>query len=115
MAKKQYDFNYDFFKAQVRLEVDLETFTVEMANETLTFFHWDYDEEADPIDEVMKKYAMAIIRHTVEKNFHSVSSIKSDFSEEGFGPVDGTIGITLISFDGFELNENDLEMEVKDA
>ncbi|MBD3627643.1 DUF2528 family protein [Cyclobacterium sp.] len=115
MAKKRYDFNYDFHKAEVSFEVDLEKFTPEMANETLTFFTWDYDEEADPIDEVMKKYAMAVLRHAMEINFHSVENVKDSFSEEGFGPIDGSIGITLIKSEPFELDEDDLEMEVKDV
>lgn len=115
MAKKRYDFNYDFHKAEVSFEVDLDKFTPEMANETLTFFTWYYDEEADPIDEVMKKYAMAVLRHAMEIGFHSVESIRDSFCQEGFGPIDGFIGITLVKSETFELDEDDLEMEVKDA
>lgn len=115
MAKKIYKFNYDFHKAEVSFEVDLEKFTPELANETLTFFLWDYDSDEDPIDEVMKKYAMAVIRFVSEVGFHSVESVKKDFNEEGFAQIDGSRGITLLRFEAFEFDEDDLEMEVHDA
>lgn len=115
MAKKRYNFNYDFYKAEVSFEVDLEVFTPELANETLTFFSWYYDHEADPIDEVMKKYAIRVLQFLAEGGLHSVNSIKNDFNEEGFGRIDGTIGITLLNYEEFEFDEDDLEMEVVDV
>lgn len=115
MAKRIYNFNYDFHKAEVSFEVDLEVFTPEMANGTLTFFSWDYDHDADPIDEVMKKYAIRVLQFLAERGLHSVNLIKNDFNEEGFGRIDGTIGITLLNYEVFEFEENDLEMEVKNV
>ena len=54
---KKYSFNYNSFDASAEFVVDLEKFTPELARSTLDFFTWRYDEDADPIDEVMKKYA----------------------------------------------------------
>jgi hypothetical protein len=115
MAKKRYNFNYDYHKAEVSFEVDLDIFTPEYSLETLTFFSWRYDEEADPVDEVMKKYALAVLRFLAEGGFHTVDSVKKDFNEEGFDPIDGTIGITLLAYEEFEFDEDDLEMEVVDV
>jgi len=115
MAKKRYLFNYDFHKAEVFFEVDLEVFTPEMANETLTFFSWDYDHKADPIDEVMKKYAMRVLQFLAEGGFHDVDSVKKKFNKEGFGPIDGTIGIRILDYSEFEFDENDLEIEVSNV
>lgn len=109
MAKKTYKFNYDFYKAQASFEVDLEKFTPELAYETLTFFSWDYDHEADPIHEVMKKYALHVLR--IGGN-SSKEEIITDWNEEGFAPLDGSMGILLREFDGFEFDEDELEMEV---
>jgi hypothetical protein len=112
MPKKIYNFNYDYYKAEVKFEVDLETFTPEMAYETLTFFSWDYDEDEDPVDEVMKKYAMAVIKVVFDRGIQDVASLNNCFDEEGFGRIDGSIGISAVSFKGFEFHEFDLVMEI---
>jgi hypothetical protein len=115
MAKKIYSFNYDFHKAELKFEVDLDVFTSEMAYETLTFFSWDYDHEADPIDEVMKKYAIAVLWHDLYMGYSSLENLRSTFDSEGFGGIDGSIGITLLDFEPFQFDEFHLEMEVNDA
>jgi hypothetical protein len=35
--------------------------------------------------------------------------------QEGFGPIEGTIGVTLIEFSAFSYDQDDLEMEVSDV
>lgn len=109
MSKKLYKFNYDYHKAEVEFEVDLAKFTPEMANETLTFFLWNYDEEADPVDEVMKKYAMRVLQ---VGNNYSTTGVIRNWDEEGFCPIDGSFGITLKEYESFEFDQSDLEMEV---
>jgi hypothetical protein len=113
MSKKLFKFTYDFFKAELTFEVDLEKFTPEMANETLTFFSWIYDHEGDPIEEVMKKYALETLRVSADKTW--VRSIIANWSQEGFGPIDGTIGVTLREFSAFNYDQDDLYMEVEDV
>lgn len=117
MPKKRYDFNYDFHKAEVSFEVDLEKFTHEMAMETLEFFSMDYNYDADPIDEVMKKYAMAALRYALVYGVWNTDYLRADFNQEGFGSIDGSIGIMLVHIEPFkeDLYDDDLEMEVKDA
>lgn len=110
MAKKTYKFTYGFAQAELAFEVDTEKFTPELANETLDFFSWDYDEEADPVDEVLKKYALEVLR--VGSPRQSAKGIVRMWDQEGFATIDGEMGITLIDYDGFEFLENDLEMEV---
>lgn len=55
---RHYNFNYDIYEAEVDFKVDTDIFKEESAKELLEFFTWDYDTEANPIDELMKKYAI---------------------------------------------------------
>lgn len=112
MAIKKYDFDYNYGEAYCSFEVDTEKFTPELANITLEFFDWHYDKDADPVDEVMKKYAMRAIKEATF-NGHNTYGVIKDFEEaEGYGRIDGSIGITLISISEYEFEENDLEMKV---
>lgn len=112
MAIKKYSFDYDLGEADALFEVDTEKFTEEMANATLEFFSWDYDKKANPIDEVMKKYAMRAIEFATFNN-HNAYGVKSDFENaEGFAKVDGSVGVTLIRVNGYEFSYFDLEMTV---
>lgn len=109
---KTYTFDYDSGEASAVFTVDTEKFTSEMANETLNFFTWDFDNEEDPLDEVMKKYAMQAIRFATINN-HNAYGVILDFKEaEGFAPVDGSLGITLTSVRGYEFDDYALEMVV---
>ena len=51
-----YKFVYGTDEAKVWFSVDTEVFTKEMAESNLDFFDWYYDKEADPIEEIIKKY-----------------------------------------------------------
>lgn len=115
MAKKRVSFNYDFHNAEVVFEVDLEKFTPEVALMTLEFFSWEYDKEGDPVYEALKKYALQVLIYLSERGFHSVDSVKKEFDEEGFGNIDGSIGILLIDYDEFSFDPDLLEMEVTDV
>lgn len=115
MTKEIYDFDYDMGEASCRFEVNRDVFTVEMANATLGFFTWDYDDEADPIDEVVKKYAQQAIWYAT-KNDHNENGVIKDFEGgEGYARVDGSMGIKLISVSGYEFDWSRLEMEKKDS
>ena len=115
MPIKTFEFNYDFYSAAATLKVDTEKFTPEKAKDTLTFFVWDYDKNADPVEEVMKKYAMSAIR-LATMNSINTSGVISEFENyEGYYPVDGSHGITLINVDGYEFEEEDLEVEIKET
>lgn len=112
--KKEYNFNYYLHKAAVCFVVDTEKFTEEMAKSTLTFFVWDYDDEADPVDEVMKKYAIEAIKIATFNNYNAYG-VKSEFeNNEGFCRVDGSYGITLTSVTAFEFEDSDLEVKITD-
>jgi len=109
---KNYTFNYNIYDAEATFKVDTERFTAEMAQQTLDFFSWDYDEEADPIDEVMKKYAMEAIRIATFNNYN-VNGVISEFNNnEGYCKVDGRMGIELLSVEGYEFDDDALSMEV---
>jgi hypothetical protein len=69
---KHYTFDYNIYDAQATFKVDTEKFTPEMAQSTLDFFTWDndYDEEEDPVDEVMKKAERMYSEEDLRKSFH---------------------------------------------
>ena len=109
MAKKKYCIEHTYSSGLVQFEVDLEKFTHTHAQETLDFFSWDYDDEGDPIDEVVKKYALEVFRVGGGSSHLGVIHY---WSQEGFGPIDGEIGITLTDYTQIEITEDDIEMEV---
>lgn len=109
---KRYKFDYDFSKAVAEFEIDTEMFTPEIANATLQFFLWEYDKEADPVSEVLKKYALEAIREATFNN-HNTKGVIGDFKvKEGFAPIDGNLGLLLTYVEGFEFEENDLTVEI---
>lgn len=103
-----YKYEYDYYEAEVHFKVDKEKFTEEMAYETLDFFTWDYDENEDPIDEVMKKYAMEAIRIATFNNYNEFGVIDEFQNNEGFAPIDGSYGITLVQINGYEFDTDKL-------
>lgn len=110
--KKKYKFDYDFSKAIAEFEVDTEVFTPDHAKATLEFFIWDYDLEADPIDEVMKKYAIEAIKMATYNN-HNTKGVIYDFEEkEGFATINGALGILLTDVEGFEFKEDELTVKI---
>src|SRR4051812_841427 len=110
---KKYSFDYDMGEASVTFVVDLEQFTPEMANSTLEFFSWDYDKDADPIDEVMKKYAMKAIQIASDNSFNEFGVISEFENEEGFCVIDGRLGIRLTEVTGYELSDDKLQVETE--
>ena len=73
---------------------------------------WDYDKDADPIDEVMKKYAMKAIK-IATFNGYNVFGVKEEFNDlEGFCKVDGSSGIELNFVSEYEFDEDALYMTV---
>lgn len=108
---KKYTFNYNSYEASASFEVDHDKFTAEEANATLNFFSWNYDKEADPVDEVLKKYAMKAIK-LATFNSHNTYGVISDFKdEEGYAPVDGSFGIKLLDVEGYEFDEDGISLE----
>lgn len=108
---KTYEYEYDTWDASVTLEVDLEKFDKTMALLTLNFFSWNWDREADPIDEVMKKYAMECLRIASHEELNIQGVIIQMNHVEGFGPVDGSIGIKLVEVSGVELDIDKLTLK----
>lgn len=110
MALITYEFDYLYGEAWCSFLVDTEKFTDKHANATLEFYDWFYDKDADPIDEVMKKYALRAIKFATY-NGHNSQGVMSDFSEtEGYGKVDGTTGVTLLGVAEYEFIESELEV-----
>ena len=112
MSIKTFNFNYDCYEAEVVFKVDTDVFTNEHAKATLDFFDWYYNGLDDPTSEVLKKYAMEVIRLATNYSFN-VKGIISDFdNKEGFAKVDGSLGLTLLSVRGYEFDEGKLDYTV---
>jgi hypothetical protein len=111
---KKYKFDYNNYEAECVFEVDDEKFTEEMAFQTLDFFSWYYDKEENPITEVLKKYAIEVIKIATFNNYNTYGVIEEFKNNEGFGPVDGTIGLKLISVEGYEFDTDNLEITIED-
>lgn len=110
---KRYDFNYDMYEMEACFEVDTDKFTADHAKATLEFFTWNYDKEADPIDEVMKKYAIVAMNIATQEDYNEYGVISEFNDKEGFCKIDGSSGIKLISISGFEIEEHLLEMTIE--
>lgn len=110
---KIYNFDYDFLEADVCFKVDTSIFTAEHASPTLEFFTWDYDKDADPIDEVMKKYAIEAIRIATINNYNEFGVISEFEENEGFVRIDGSIGISLISISGYSFDPDKLNVTIQ--
>jgi hypothetical protein len=110
---KKYSFVYNTYDAKAVFIVDSDKFTTEHAKATLEFFTWDYDEENDPIDEVIKKYAMEAIKIATFNNYNLLGVISEFDDNEGFCKVDGTSGIELIDISSYEFDDENLNMEIE--
>lgn len=115
--RQQYSFTYDW-NAEAVFIVDTEKFTTEVAMMTLEFFTWEYepDWDADPVQEVMKKYALEVIRISTQNSWNKSGVI--DYwknNVEGFAPIDGSYGVELIRVSSYSLDQDSLEMEIKEV
>lgn len=109
---RHYTFNYNIYDAEACFKVDTEKFKAEDAKLLLKFFRWDYNKEADPIDELMKKYAITAIWIATAENYNK-EGVKLWFAEqEGFIAIDGSQGVELTLFSAYEFDEDALDMEV---
>jgi hypothetical protein len=112
MAIKTFKFDYDYAEAGAVFKVYTDVFTSDLAKENLDFFTWDYDEYEDPVTEILKKYAMEVIR-VATNNSCNVNGVVSEFnSKEGFVKLDGSMGLTLVSVQGYEFDDAKLDFEV---
>lgn len=109
---RHYTFNYNFYEAEACFKVDTERFKEESAKLLLEFFSWKYDKEADPIDELMKKYAIKAIWIATSENYNE-EGVKDWFAEqEGFIAIDGSQGVELNLVNAYEFDEDSLDMTV---
>lgn len=112
MAKKKYHVGFNYCRGMVEFEVDLDKFTIEHALSTLEFFSWNYDKDGDLIEEVVKKYALQVF---LVGGGHSADGVIMFWNEEGFGPINGEIGILLTDYEQIEPSDDDIDLEVSDV
>ena len=109
---KHYTFNYNQYEAEACFKVDTERFKPEDAKLLLEFYCWRYDKDADPIDELMKKYAITAIRIATGENSNEQGVMSWFAEQEGLIAIDGSQGVELNLISSYEFDEEDLFMEV---
>lgn len=110
--KNKYTLNYNYGDAEITFEVDRELFTAEKANIILEFFCWDYDKQADPVEEVLKKYALECFKRSARALFDPGEFLKKEFEDlEGYCKIDGSEGLELISIEQYEFNEDNIYLQ----
>ncbi len=112
---KQYNYDYNSGEAEVTFKVDTDVLTEENAKLMLEFFTWEYDKEANPVDELLKKYAIAAIEVATAENYNE-NGVKDWFEEsEGYLPLDGSQGIELTYVSEYNFEEDWLSITITDA
>jgi len=107
---KIYKFVYGIYEASAEFEVDHNIFTEDLAKCTLEFFTWNYNKENNPIDEVLIKYAMEVIKVATFNNFNIIGVIDYFNENEGFCKIDGSKGIKLFSVTEYKFEEEYLQL-----
>ncbi len=107
---KVYDYAHWCTNSSAQFEVDTEKFTPKMAQDNLDFFAWFYDRTADPVDEIMKKYAGEAILVATNGNWNTNGVIDEFSNKEGFYPLDGSHGIKLKRVEAIELDTDDFRV-----
>ena len=111
--RQKYEFRYDF-DYEIILEVDRNVFTNEKAKIFLDFFLWerDYDKDSeDLVFEALKKIALQCFIFA-SMNEHNEFGVQKDMENaEGFPKVDGSEGINLFFIEGFDFDEDELEVK----
>ena len=110
---KDYKIDYNFYEALAYFKVDLSVFTNEMAKNTLDFFIWDYNQEGDIINEVIKKYAIEVIKMATYEDFNLKGIIDEFHNKEGYYRIDGSFGITLYHVERYEFDEDSIRMNIE--
>ena len=112
--QKRYKFTYDLeYELQVVFKVDTDKFKPEDAKTLLNFYSWDYDQDEDPINELLKKYAIELLILTSGSKFN-LYTVRNMFErQEGFISLDGSQGVELVSVLGHEYDESLLDMEIE--
>jgi len=108
---RKYNYEYDMGTASAVLEFDEKKIDENLTKELYNFFSWTkYDEpEGDLLDKLAFHYARQAIRFATMNN-HNLNGVLSDFKDaEGFPEMDGTYGYKLVSVEGIDLSELELE------
>lgn len=108
-----YKLYYYYGEAEVHFRVDINKFKPENAKVLLDFFAWDYDEDGDPIEELMKRYSLKVFQVSCAENYN-LEGVKSWFEQaEGFMKIDGSHGVEITYLSTLEFGEWGLEIELE--
>ena len=101
---KRYKIEYDWWNCVI--EFDTSKFDNQLLEACLDFYSWDYNTEGDLYEEYAKKLAGVIINYSMDC---LLEGIIRNFEEEGMPILDGSNGVTLISCENWEFDDNAFE------
>ncbi len=107
-----YNFNYDFFQASATIVVNTNLFSEDLALIELENMKCTFDRKANPIDELMKKYAIEVIKSSTFNNYDTNNVIKDFKRKEYFSEIDGSKGIKLTHVSPYSITEEYLAFEL---
>ena len=105
--KRVFDIDYAGV-GNIIIIVDLDKFTEDDAKMCLEFFRWDdfVDYEGDLMFEYMKKLSIVCFQNGMGKSLYGL--IEEMKGMEGYPPLDGTVGIEIVTFYAYEFEEEEL-------
>lgn len=106
--KKRYEFEYTG-AAQMVVEVDDEILTAEILKEWNEFWG-DHEARADTEGGPLIPLLQMMYRVALRESIATWSALKGlrEGTEEGYPKMDGSAGITIISFDDFEFDDYEI-------
>lgn len=109
---KQYRVMYGFHDWECTIEINTELFTPELLQQYLDFFCWEYNKKGHLYEEYLKLLAKHLISDSLILTKDGMISIFKN--REGFPPLDGSVGITLVSCDHLEFQDERFKCKIKD-
>lgn len=105
---KKYKYTYNNEDAEVVFLVDESIFKKEDAQLLLDFFSWEYDSFNNPIDELLLKYSIEILKLSIDL---SKPQIINEFdNREGFLKINGENGVKLFDLKPIEVDDLNIEL-----
>lgn len=115
---KRYVVDYDF-KAEIVVTIDHNVVTEEQLHE-INDFWMDNDEmlasaRGNIIHAVLKRLCIVCLSLDIEYGYNTRGIIELIGKREGWPPVDGSEGITLLSVDGLYISADDMTVKEGDV
>jgi len=105
---KKYKYKHNECDAEVVFLVDESIFKKEDAKLLLDFFSWEYDSFNNPIDELLLKYSLEILKLSIYSSKYEI--IEKFENREGYLRIDGENGVKLYELTPFQIDDYNIEL-----